>query len=181
MIRVESISSIPAFSKYFRSIVPNRKFQLLCLLAGSAIAAIVSSASLYRARSNFSEHVTKRIESLVQRLSVESDFHEGTVDPSINDEISAISKGIAAMIANLVEKNRELAILSRNLEDELQEKEIRAKQLSELLGEKQVLLKEVQHRVRNNLQILSSLAALHSQESSDMAPPRWRWTVFART
>ena len=44
---------------------------------------------------------------------------------------------------------------------------VREKELREVLADKSVLLSEVHHRVRNNLQLLSSLLALEEEEHRD--------------
>jgi two-component sensor histidine kinase len=128
---------------------PIDQFRLICLVVGLGVAALISAFSWMRARRNFSRHVTKRIEAIVQSLE---EMGVGTADSALDhsggDELSAISRGIYAMISSLVEKNRELEKLSE---------------------ERKVLLMEVEHRVRNNLQILSSLVDLQARDETDAA------------
>jgi two-component sensor histidine kinase len=129
---------------------------------------LVSAAAWLRARRNFSRRVTRRVESIVQNLRDSGlDPSELSLDRSSGDELSAISRGIYSMVSSLVEKNKELGELSRRLEDEVTEVKAREDSLSILLKERQVLLMEVEHRVRNNLQVLSSLVNLQMKEAAD--------------
>jgi two-component sensor histidine kinase len=149
---------------------PIRNYRRICLLAGLGIAALISLASLIRARRSFTERVTKRVEAIVRNLKeMELGPLESALEGSSGDEITAIGQGVYAMVSALMEKNRELGSLSRRLEEEVEDRKAREERLSKLLEEKKALILEVHHRVRNNLQILSSLVALQVQGNSDQA------------
>jgi two-component sensor histidine kinase len=62
-----------------------------------------------------------------------------------------------------------LAQLNRELSMEVKEREERERLIAESLAEKEVLLKEVHHRVKNNLQVISSII---SMQISEMGDPR---------
>lgn len=67
------------------------------------------------------------------------------------------------------ERTRELQRANMALEAEIGEHERAEAELRAALKEKEVLLKEVHHRVKNNLQIVTSLFSLQSQAAKDLA------------
>jgi two-component sensor histidine kinase len=149
---------------------PLNDYRLICLVVGLGATTLVAAAAWIRARRNFSKRVTKRVESIVQDLEDSGlDPSELSLDSSSGDELSAISRGIYSLVSSLMEKNKELGDLSRCLEDEVTEVKAREDRLSTLLKERQVLVMEVEHRVRNNLQVLSSLVNLQLKEATDKA------------
>jgi two-component sensor histidine kinase len=149
---------------------PLNGYRLICLAVGLGAAALVAAAAWIRAGRNFSKRVTRRVEAIVRELEHSGlDPSELSLDSSSGDELSAISRGIYSLVSSLMEKNKELGDLSRRLEDEVTEVKAREDRLSTLLEERQVLVMEVEHRVKNNLQVLSSLVNLQLKEATDKA------------
>lgn len=99
-----------------------------------------------------------------------------------NDEIGNVAASFNIMATNL----RETLVSKEKLIKEVNYRKNAEEKLISLLGEKEVLLKEVHHRVKNNLQVISSMLSLQAKSAGDdrsvevLAESQRRIRVMAR-
>ena len=72
------------------------------------------------------------------------------------------------------ERTIELSELTRNLQQEIAERKTLQEEIAASLNEKEILLKEIHHRVKNNMQVISSLLNLQAKMIRD---PRSREAI----
>ncbi len=119
-----------------------------------------------------------------RKISQKPDFSL-RVSSKPQGEIGILFSAFNSMLSELEKREEELLEYKNHLEDmvrertenlqktnellvnEIEEKKIFQNKLGHSLNEKEILLKEVQHRAKNNMQILSSLIWLQTQEMED--------------
>jgi len=140
-----------------------RTFALISGLVSLSLIAAAIAASYRFNITWFRRNVSYRLEKL--SLAMERIGTLGSIealDDGLRDEISSIARSTSGMVEQIHARNTELSALARKLEEEVDAGTRREKSLTEALEANQALVHEMNHRVKNNLQIAMSLASMQA-------------------
>lgn len=91
-------------------------------------------------------------------------LHDSTQRKAALDKLEQTKAQLEEMVK---ERTKELSIANEELKKEIAQRKMAQEQINESLKEKIVLLREIHHRVKNNLQIVSSLLNLQAGYITD--------------
>ena len=148
------------------------------LLAAVVATAIATCSGLAIAR-KLQHRITTPISDLAGMMHLVT--HDGDLTPRAEvqgqGEIATLAHGFNRMLEAINARDDELLTINFGLEERIAE---RTQELNRSLQEKELLLREIHHRVKNNLQIISSLLSLQMKKIYDPAAKESLRTSLSR-